>query len=863
VRCQYCGKNLWPLRGLFDEDFCSRDHRQRYHERVRKALEHMPTVEPTARPSAVAGFRFEKPALQENPTKSRGPVEVIKQRPTPSLPDFAPAAASPELRPAPFSFASPDAARGATAHQKFEVTAGAFAQNIVTIDRLRDRVGFAQRKAIAPLVDSPAPVLLRPGDYRAQVTRSGRIALEAFEELTHVYLHEPELRMESGFPVGDSFAEQLKPIAGSITKPVSETRLAGAAHIEYFPGPPISAVAIQASANPEDMLPEMAFQVGQHIWLEDPMTWRFSVNLGSEHNVEASLRVSAQPAPLAQTINAFPARATSAEPVAWQFGPVNAGRSVLQHSGMPRSTSAAVLEFPAARARSAQPQFGSTALFTVDNFALYVPELSAECDTLLEATEAAEIAPAEAKAFGSESKNGEAFLPRAAGWVPMEARAAAPASSIPLHNGNATPNNRAASLNLPDRAVRLINGPSFFAAEPLIANSAACPVMSRTAEFSSSLNLPACATFESDLSFRPMASQPLLPAQSSIESAAATDRAQAVVTTEIRIPDLQAQTAGFAQALLKQMEFRVMDTGDRLPHRFDVMDPKLALHLPEMHYEEYPLALKISVPEPRMVTVFETATVDPQGKVLPITQSRTKRFAVPSYLKGMAAGIMLASFLWFGSSSMKSDGITLRPGDLIRMTIQRRAVYEVGDNFHAGLASWDGGKGLSKSWVYDREGYVRPGRMALYKPSMDMKDYKLEFLTQIERKSVGWVFRAVDEQNYYAMKLAVTEPGPRPIVALVRYQVVDGKRESRGETPLQVMMHNNRPYRVQVDVKGNHFLTSIEGQLVDSWSDDRFKTGGVGFFTESSEKARLYWMKVTKNSDLLGKLCSILVPKES
>jgi len=360
-----------------------------------------------------------------------------------------------------------------------------------------------------------------------------------------------------------------------------------------------------------------------------------------------------------------------------------------------------------------------------------------------------------------------------------------------------------------------------------------------------------------------MASQPLLPAQSSIESAVASDCAQAVVTTEIRIPDLQAQNAGFAEAELKHMEFRVMDTGDRLPHRFDAMQPQLALNLPEMHYEEYPLALKISVPEPRMVTVFETATVDPQGKVFPIAQARTKRFAVPSYLKGMAAGIMLASFLWFGSSSMKSDGITLRPGDLIRMTIQRRAVYEVGDNFHAGLASWEGGKGLAKSWAYDREGYIRPGRLALYKASLEMKDYKLEFLTQIERKSVGWVFRAVDEQNYYAMKLAVTEPGPRPIVALVRYQVVDGKRESRGETPLQVMMHNNRPYRVQVDVKGNHFLTSIEGQLVDSWSDDRLKTGGVGFFTESSEKARLYWMKVTKNSDLLGKLCSILVPKES
>jgi hypothetical protein len=100
-------------------------------------------------------------------------------------------------------------------------------------------------------------------------------------------------------------------------------------------------------------------------------------------------------------------------------------------------------------------------------------------------------------------------------------------------------------------------------------------------------------------------------------------------------------------------------------------------------------------------------------------------------------------------------------------------------------------------------------------------------------------------------------------VALVRYQVIDGKKEARGQTPVQVMMHNNRPYRVEVDVKGNQFMTSIEGQVVDSWSDNKLKTGGVGFFTENSDKARLYWMKITKNSDFLGKLCSMLVPKES
>src|SRR6185295_9062613 len=99
-----------------------------------------------------------------------------------------------------------------------------------------------------------------------------------------------------------------------------------------------------------------------------------------------------------------------------------------------------------------------------------------------------------------------------------------------------------------------------------------------------------------------------------------------------------------------------------------------------------------------------TATLDEQGKVRNIADAKTsKRFMVPSYLKGMAAGLMLASFLWFGSSSIKSDGMTMRPGDLLRLTIQRRAVYEKEDNFQAGLASWDGKNG--KTWAYDREGF--------------------------------------------------------------------------------------------------------------------------------------------------------------
>jgi len=63
---------------------------------------------------------------------------------------------------------------------------------------------------------------------------------------------------------------------------------------------------------------------------------------------------------------------------------------------------------------------------------------------------------------------------------------------------------------------------------------------------------------------------------------------------------------------------------------------------------------------------------------------------------------------------------------------------------------------------------------------------------------------------------------------------------------------------VAVDVKGNRVVTSIEGQEVDSWTDDAIKTGGVGFFSDIGESARLYWMRVTKNQDWLGRVCASL-----
>jgi hypothetical protein len=173
------------------------------------------------------------------------------------------------------------------------------------------------------------------------------------------------------------------------------------------------------------------------------------------------------------------------------------------------------------------------------------------------------------------------------------------------------------------------------------------------------------------------------------------------------------------------------------------------------------------------------------------------------------------------------------------------------------MAAWGAGAGrYPAGWSHSPEGYVQPGQLALYRPSMNFTDYRLEFFGQIESKSMAWVVRARDSENYYAMKVSVLEPGLRPIVAIEHYPVVRGKKGHSVGMPLNVMVHNNTPVLVAVVVKGNRFTASIEGQQVDSWTDDAPASGGVGFLSDAGARARLYWVRVSKNQDLVGRVCA-------
>jgi hypothetical protein len=277
---------------------------------------------------------------------------------------------------------------------------------------------------------------------------------------------------------------------------------------------------------------------------------------------------------------------------------------------------------------------------------------------------------------------------------------------------------------------------------------------------------------------------------------------------------------------------------------------------------------------------------EPVPRQAALQTSRPSGRALHRVVDAIAASLFVAAGLWFGAGAAgtlrrmafvgqeisatggpapawanpaRETGVLKRPLSWARSTIARRAAVELTDTFHGGMEYWNAApKSWAPGWSRHPDGYVRTGQLALYRPSAAYSNYRLEFFGQIESKSMGWVVRARDRQNYYAMKFTVVDPGLRPIIAIVHYPVVGGKKGHKVEVPLSVMVHNNTPYHVSVEVKGNRVITSIEGQEVDRWVDDTLASGGVGFFSEPGERARLYWMKLAANDDLLGMICAYL-----
>ena len=276
----------------------------------------------------------------------------------------------------------------------------------------------------------------------------------------------------------------------------------------------------------------------------------------------------------------------------------------------------------------------------------------------------------------------------------------------------------------------------------------------------------------------------------------------------------------------------------------------------------------------------EAAAIDPlDGRTAPWMAVSRFWATAPADLKWLSAALpavllvaLVSAVGWLPSKPAQagSQAQASRPNHLqdvvrrtsasVRRNIVSRAAVNLQDDFRSGLAQWEGRGNWGKGWEYDPAGFVLTGPLALFRPSLELGDYRFEFLGQIDKKSLNWVFRAADHNNYYAMKIVLLRSAPSPKAVIQRYAVIDGIQDRVVQMAFPMTGRNDTFLRVRVDVRGQDFTTSVQDQVVDFWSDDRLDRGGVGFFSEKGERARLRWVEVSHQYDALGRLCALLAP---
>ena len=149
-----------------------------------------------------------------------------------------------------------------------------------------------------------------------------------------------------------------------------------------------------------------------------------------------------------------------------------------------------------------------------------------------------------------------------------------------------------------------------------------------------------------------------------------------------------------------------------------------------------------------------------------------------------------------------------------------------------------GESGWITDWGAD-PGVRRQRQISILRPSLNLTDYRMEFQAQIETRAIGWVFRAMDPKNFYVEKLEIVKPGLEPGVALVRFAVINGDEQPRAQFPLTLPVRLDTLYKIRFQAVGDHFMTWVQDQKIDDWTDSRIKTGGVGLYNERGERASL------------------------
>ncbi len=191
--------------------------------------------------------------------------------------------------------------------------------------------------------------------------------------------------------------------------------------------------------------------------------------------------------------------------------------------------------------------------------------------------------------------------------------------------------------------------------------------------------------------------------------------------------------------------------------------------------------------------------------------------------------------------------------------VRSRTPVTLREDFRSGLNEWsDSAANMAdlRAPQVNSSG-LHPGRLQIWKRSSLLTNYEVEFLGQIDNKSLGWAFRATNPNNYYGTKITITGPrGNAPNTSLVRYTMQNGHELDRVRMPLPLSMSPGAPYTIHMSVKDDRFVTWVNNQVVSSWSDSRFRTGGLGFFSDEGESSEIRWVSLTERDSLLGRVAA-------
>lgn len=244
------------------------------------------------------------------------------------------------------------------------------------------------------------------------------------------------------------------------------------------------------------------------------------------------------------------------------------------------------------------------------------------------------------------------------------------------------------------------------------------------------------------------------------------------------------------------------------------------------------------------------AVIEPPRKVN--AKAGTKFSLVTAAMVGLVIGLSL----WFVPSgpvpvpaaqlryTLASNPISQR----LRSVIPDAPKINLKHDFRLGLGEWVG-----QGAATDVAGALHAEGLRLWKPTLRLSDYQMEFQASIERKAIGWAFRAGDIRNYYGTKLNIGgKDGAR--AEIERFIVQAGRETERVRLPIPVPIKADTLYRVRMRVKGDQFVTSVDGQVIDSWRDRRFRQGGVGFFSDRGEQASVRWVSLSEPDGFLSRL---------